>query len=1265
MTIRDFCKGGLFLAFPDAGTHRTGALRAGQPVEVSFSDPLNGGTMSVRARVARHGESGVGVAFVQPRPDVVTILAAVADGQRQPQGETGESQPGSRLTREVTRLCREFAETFCQRVLADYAAHVVDELFERARAAGTNEEQNAYFTAFRSMRDARSDLPGKFVTAFLDRLGSPQEDRRESAATRKTADTPSTSELSLVDEQEFEDWLSRSDIVNRAETRHSAALEALNRRLTYVYGRRITEANNPLGPAAFAEALTAVLPMQGLDPRARQPVYEIFGRTVLQPLGDLLEPLNARLRERGILPDAEKERPVIRPLGAAARSEPSRPETAEPNEEPPRQPESAPSESTDQGKGVRLNWESTPPQRSTPQGTSAPPPGRRESALPAAQQVLSAHRRLQAARQAARGSGGAEAGAPAAAAAPAVAPEQVVEAVDRLPPTAEGSSRELMSRLLQGLPQGTAANALPAEQRETVEVIEDWFGDLEEDALNTEFLRDWSGRLSLLALRVQLKDGGFLKSEPQPIHDLLNQLDRAGLALMSLTGQERGELQKQMGELLGSALNQARDNPEAIADAAQQLEQLSERPLRSRAAKMQKVLQQCEGTQKLERAKRLVGQELDKRLARRKVPTLLIEFIDLAWRNLLVLVNLRAGTQSENWRRSLGVIDRLLVAMGTDNSRARPIPEPDRLFQWIQEQLKSFARLTPDVQDRLDRIRDHVATVCSQGRASRPLAMQQAPRYAQDQDDAAASIAPRWLGQAKLLKVGDWVYFAGKSGAPEPLRLQWISEDGSRFVFVNRAGHKDRDLTRVELAQQLEAAAAGLAENLDEPLTERQWQKKLREMHDQLVQHATHDELTGALNRKALLRELERLPTGADAQRRWHALLYFSLDGFKVVNSNLGQDAGDEVLKNLAKQLETAVEKGGVVGRVGGDEFAVLLRDVSATEAAVFADRQCKDIHEHRFASEDSTISITASVGVVPFTMQGRTPSGLLQDADEACLTAKHEGGNRTHVVRADDEELQRLRTSMAQAARVDAALEQNRLRLSCQRIQPITGAEDAKPFYEILVAIRGTGDEIIPPDEFIPAAERFGRMTAVDRWVIRNVFQWCKDHPGALHGIDGFTINLSGPTLNDDKLAPYVREELARTGLPGEKFCFEVTETAAVQNLARAADLIHAVKELGCRFSLDDFGTGLSSYSYLKNLPVDYLKIDGQFIREIDQDEADHAMVRSINELGHFLGKRTIAEYVENDRILYQLRDIGLDFAQGYGVERPQLLDNLQSLAS
>ncbi len=249
----------------------------------------------------------------------------------------------------------------------------------------------------------------------------------------------------------------------------------------------------------------------------------------------------------------------------------------------------------------------------------------------------------------------------------------------------------------------------------------------------------------------------------------------------------------------------------------------------------------------------------------------------------------------------------------------------------------------------------------------------------------------------------------------------------------------------------------------------------------------------------------------------------------------------------------------------------------------------------------------------------------------------------------------------MEWVSEIDRALDENRLVLNCQRIAPIGSDPDTEAHYEILLTMLDDRGEMIAPTDFIFAAESYNRMAAVDQWVIEHALAWMSKNRATLDRIGGISINISGHSINDEGFADFVLRQFSTSRVPTGKVCFEITETAAIANLDNAVNFINKMKLIGCKFSLDDFGTGLSSYSYLRNLPVDFIKIDGVFVKDLSDNPGDYAVVKSINEIGHFMGKKTIAEFVENDEILEQLREIGVDYAQGYGIERPCLLEQLE----
>ncbi len=427
-----------------------------------------------------------------------------------------------------------------------------------------------------------------------------------------------------------------------------------------------------------------------------------------------------------------------------------------------------------------------------------------------------------------------------------------------------------------------------------------------------------------------------------------------------------------------------------------------------------------------------------------------------------------------------------------------------------------------------------------------------------------------------------------------------------------------------------------------------------RELNKRLSYHASHDILTGLVNRREFENRLERALKSARARETSYALLHIDLDQFKIVNDSCGHNAGDALLGQLGALLKSKIRWRDTIARLGGDEFGVLLESCSLEEAMKTAELLRVAIGDYKFMWDDRAFRLGASVGVVPITADNEDVAALLSAADGACATAKESGRNRVHSFQENDIDLMRRRRELQWAARINNALEENRFELYRQTIKPLQ-AEEEGAHYEILLRMRDETGGVISPALFIEAAERYGITPNIDRWVIRTAFRWLVSEADERTRLAMCSINLSGQSLGDEKFLPFVIEQFQMSGLEASKICFEITETAAIASYSQANRFINALKELGCMFALDDFGTGLSSFSYLKHFPVDFLKIDGSFVKEILHDPIDREMVRSINEIGHLTGKKTIAEFAENAEIITMLRGMGVDYAQGYGVSEPK----------
>lgn len=438
-----------------------------------------------------------------------------------------------------------------------------------------------------------------------------------------------------------------------------------------------------------------------------------------------------------------------------------------------------------------------------------------------------------------------------------------------------------------------------------------------------------------------------------------------------------------------------------------------------------------------------------------------------------------------------------------------------------------------------------------------------------------------------------------------------------------------------------------------------------RKLSQQLSWQATHDTLTGLINRQEFEHQVAAALHSAKEEWHVHALLYMDLDQFKIINDTCGHGAGDVLLQLLSKTLQAHMRDSDILARLGGDELGVLLPHCPLERAMAVGEQLRQSVREFRFVWEARSFELGVSIGLVEVNRDSKSLSDLLIAADQACYLAKEQGRNRLHVYRESDVMLARRHGEMLWIARLNEAFERQFFRLYAMPIVHLHAPAEVHD--EVLIRIQNQQGDLILPGAFIPAAERYDLMLSIDRWVIHSVCRHIAQSRASLAPLEQFeasrqrapamySINLSGVSLGDAALHQYITDQFVQHAVAPEQICFEITETAVIANLPKAQVFMAQLKTIGCRFSLDDFGSGLSSFAYLKALPVDYLKIDGIFVRDIATNAINRAMVRAINEVGHVMGLRTVAEYVEDEEVLALVREIGLDYAQGYAVghERP-----------
>jgi len=429
-----------------------------------------------------------------------------------------------------------------------------------------------------------------------------------------------------------------------------------------------------------------------------------------------------------------------------------------------------------------------------------------------------------------------------------------------------------------------------------------------------------------------------------------------------------------------------------------------------------------------------------------------------------------------------------------------------------------------------------------------------------------------------------------------------------------------------------------------------------RKLTRQLSYQASYDMLTGLYNRRKFEELLSAALLGVSEDNKTHTFCYLDLDQFKIVNDTCGHIAGDELLRQIPEIFHLVLRSGDIVARLGGDEFGILLEHCQVGQAIQIADKIRQKIKDYRFNWDDKVFEIGVSIGIVGVTKDNADLTTLMSSADVACYAAKDAGRNRVHVYEASDDATALRHGEMHWTGRIQHALVNNRFVLYMQPIVNIAGSSEEH--YEILLRMLNDSGEIIPPGAFMPAAERYNLMNNIDRWVISAAFRYIADydHSNRIMGTNKvISINLSGDSVNDKTMLAFIKRERDATGIDFENVCFEITETIAISNLSKASEFMNALKEYGCQFALDDFGSGLSSFAYLKTLPVDFLKIDGSFVKDVSRDEIDRAMVASIQKIGEIMSLKTVAEKVEDEETLVILKEIGIDFVQGFHLGRPE----------
>jgi len=498
----------------------------------------------------------------------------------------------------------------------------------------------------------------------------------------------------------------------------------------------------------------------------------------------------------------------------------------------------------------------------------------------------------------------------------------------------------------------------------------------------------------------------------------------------------------------------------------------------------------------------------------------------------------------------------------------------------------------------------------------------------------------------------------------EPLQFRDLSTEEEDCLYIKDAVVLNRGGNRVHVEGILSSIHDKDRSIEGEVLALRDTTER-RKMSETISYQASHDTLTGLSNREEFSNRLSVLIDTSRETNAQHALIYLDIDQFKVINDTCGHAVGDELLLQATTIIKSVVRASDLCARLGGDEFGIILENSTMEKALFIAKRLHTKLNEHKLIWQNNVFTIGSSIGLVMINEQSVDLSSVLAAADDACYVAKDEGGNRIKVYETTGNLFLKRRGEMQWISRLTKALEEDRFSLYFQPILPLRDDPTLQLKIEILIRMIDETGTMIMPADFIPAAERYNIMPQIDRWVVKHSMKAYRELLSVMDGGKGmplFCINLSAPTLADERCFDFIKEQFEEGGIPPTGFCFEITETAAISNMGTASKLIHDLKEIGCTFALDDFGSGFSSFNYLKNLPIDFLKIDGSFVKDMNVDPVNCAMVEAINNLGHVMGIRTIAEFVTNSEVRGLITKIGVDFGQGYEIARPEPLSSFSA---
>ncbi|MEJ2465051.1 MAG: DUF1631 family protein [Candidatus Thiodiazotropha sp.] len=1200
--ILNFSRGGAYLLCRDDGLKAH--LPDGYSTEHERREALlivPGESLQVKVSVVYFHNDGLGLAF-RDADGAQLFKTLYARLQARGEGRTSAA-PALAIDPAASQKLLQQVEArtsrFLEHLLSVFFAKADQALQEQIKETSDPQEESALFYTLNSLEQDRQPLTRSFLELYAQGFAELLGETQESA--NKEADgSEESEELALVEKQEIDTWILINEAARQVEADVSRVLYQLEIALSYLCQGNIHNELDPLSPISLLTNLKSVLDAYELDVDTIRVVVMVFRKILLRELNPFYAELLQLLRKQGLgkLDDQLHDQWNI---------------VTSP-------------ESPVHGDGPTSHLTALANLHAAPEQSEL------DDGMPTADQ------------------------------------QAVLASLSSLSQLQGASLQQQIEKLL--LQETAQPLKLSPEARSAIGAGEELVAELSRDPLITAELRALLGSLKFLIIEAVLNDTSLLVNPEHAVQRLIDAIE--ALKPYVNTGPHASLIRDRDSQRL-AAITEAVESGhiEHVDQVTQEVRSLQQEQ-RERFEKNRRLaISRCLMDEKLRQAQSRTCKTLTELLLDRRIPAAIDSLLRFGWVNLLVQCAVLEGGQGKGWQAYLQVVEQLL-GLPAGDSACDQFDDDMRqsLLSLIQKGFSEYP-VHPEGARQFEHSL-HQALVAKDVAECKLLSatIEADAAYLQPffrdmglpGEQAPVTADPEWRQCVENLALDTWLLEKSEEGELRVLSLAWKNPMTHRYLLVNGDGFKVFDEELQHLTARFADGRITPMKQPAQPVLERTIETILSNSYDGFRQESSLDTLTGLSNRRAFEAELRKRLNELASGEVPHTLLLIDLDKFQIVNDLCGFEGGDSLLQTVTDILLSYLPAGGFLARIGDDEFSLLLRDRDLEQGYGTAEALRLAIDDYDFEWQGRMIPSSASVGIVQFESNEQTPGELLQAALAACNMAKQGGGNCSRIYLANDSVYQDQQQLVRSLPALKEALARGRMELFVQPIVPLRQAEGLSLHHEILLRIRNHAGELEAPQDFIRAAEQFDMMRAVDRWVVEAFFAQVEPYADKLPPEHSFAINISGKSIGDGEFKRFLMQRIEGSRLKTKHLGFEITETALVGDLSETAAFIEEIREKGCSFSLDDFGSGYASFSYLKDFPVDFVKIDGIFVREILNKPADYAMINSITEIAHFMDKHVIAEYVSDAGICKALMKIGVDYGQGYHFSKPRPLKEVLS---